>query len=440
MKGLRFVVPILGFLLVSGAAASAQSPQPPDRAQYVPHVPDPVLTEMENADKKALAEAEAKTQAIVDQQKALEKKEREERKDFRVDLSGLAKPSSPEAFKTQAWHFPPVPQYLTGTCWSFSTNSFLESEVYRLTKRKVKLSEMWTVYYEYLEKAKRYVETRGNSVFDEGSEAEALPAIWKEYGIVPESAYPGVCSPDGRYDHTQMVKEMKAYLEYCKDHNYWDEGLILDSLKLILNRTMGLPPEKVTWEGRTCTPKQFLADVLKLNMDDYVSLISTESIPFYTRGELKVEDNWRHDATYINVPLDVWYDTIVKAAKAGSTVAIGGDVSEPGYDGYQKVAVVPSFDIPKALINQDAREMRIDNETTTDDHGIQIVGYMRLGQDDWFLIKDSARAARKAPPEGYLYYRGDYVKLKMLSYMVHKDFAKEILAKVAAPAPAAPAK
>ncbi len=436
MKGLSLFAAALGLSLACSPAMLAQSPQPPDRAQYVPHVPDPVLSEMEKADKKAVADAEAKTEAIVGQQKAEQKKEREERKDFRVDLSGLQKPASPEAFKIQAWHFPPVPQYLTGTCWSFSTNSYFESEVYRLSKQKVKLSEMWTVYHEYLEKAKRYVETRGGSLFDEGSEAEALPLIWKEYGIVPESAYPGVCSADGRYDHTQMVKEMKAYLEYCKDNNYWDEALILDSLKLILNRTMGVPPEKFTWEGRSYTPKQFLADVLKLDMDDYVSLISTESMPYYTRGELKVEDNWRHDATYINVPLDVWYDTIVRAAKAGSSIAIGGDVSEPGYDGYHKVAVVPSFDIPVARINQDAREMRIDNETTTDDHGIQIVGYMRMGPDDWFLIKDSARAARKAPPEGYLYYRGDYVKLKMLSCMVHKDFAKEILAKVAASAPA----
>jgi bleomycin hydrolase len=440
MKGLRFLIPVLGFLLISGAAVHAQSPQPPDRAQYVPHVPDPVLTEMENADKKALADAEAKTQAIVDQQKAEQKKEREERKDFRVDLSGLPKPASPEAFKIQAWHFPPVPQYLTGTCWSFSTTSYFESEVHRLTGQKVKLSEMWTAYHEYLEKAKRYVETRGQSLFDEGSESESLPIIWKQYGIVPESAYVGTCSPDGRYDHSQMIREMKDYLEYCKDHNYWDEAQVLGTLKLILDKTMGAPPEKVTWEGRTYTPKQFLADVLKLNMDDYVSVISTESMPFYARGELKAEDNWRHDATYVNVPLGVWYDTIVKAAKAGSSIAIGGDVSEPGYDGYQKVAVVPSFDIPKALINQDARELRIDNETTTDDHGIQIVGYVKLGGDDWFLVKDSARAARKAPPEGYLYYRGDYVKLKMLSYMVHKDFAKEILAKMAASAPAEPAK
>jgi len=37
-------------------------------------------------------------------------------------------------------------------CWCFSTTSFLESEIYRLTQRKIKLSELHTVYWEYVEK------------------------------------------------------------------------------------------------------------------------------------------------------------------------------------------------------------------------------------------------------------------------------------------------
>jgi bleomycin hydrolase len=106
-------------------------------------------------------------------------------------------------------------------------------------------------------------------------------------------------------------------------------------------------------------------------------------------------------------------------------------VSEPGYNGYEKIAVIPSFDIPQAFIDQDAREMRIDEGTTTDDHGVHLVGWMRIGDADWFLIKDSARAARKAPPEGYLFYRGDYVRLKMLSFTVHRSFARDVLKRFA---------
>jgi bleomycin hydrolase len=430
MKSGSLIATTLILCALGAPGAFAQStPAKQDKAVYVPHVEDPVLKEMEARDKKANEEAEAKTKAIVDKQEAEKKQEQESKKDLRFDMSGIVKPSSPEAFKIQGWHFPPVPQYLTGTCWAFSTNSYFESEVYRLTGQKIKLSEMWTPYHEYLEKAKRYIETRGNSVFDEGSESEAVPRIWEEYGIVPESAYPGVCAADGRHDHSQMIQEMKDYLAYCKDHDYWDEPQILSTLEIIMNKTMGAPPDHVVWEGKTYSPKQFLSDVLKLHMDDYVSFMSTESIPFWTQGEFKAEDNWWHDKSYYNVPLDVWYGIVVKAVKDGSTLAIGGDVSEPGYNGFEKIAVVPTFDIPGSYLNQDAREMRIDNETTTDDHGIHMVGYLRLGDRDWFLIKDSARAARKAPPEGYLYYRGDYVRLKMLTFMVHKSFVKDVLAK-----------
>lgn len=431
MKPSHALAALLALGLASPALLAQTQPPPEkrDKAVYVKHVEDPVLKEMEDADKKATKEAEAKTTAIEDQQEALRKQEREERKDFRYDMSGIVKPASVEAFKVQGWHFPPVAQYLTGTCWDFSTSSYFESEVYRLTGQKIKLSEMWTAYHEYLEKAKRYIETRGNSVFDEGSETEAVPRIWKEYGIVTEEDYPGTCSTDGRFDHSKMVQEMKDYLAYCKAHNYWDEPQILESLKLIMNRVMGVPPKEARWQGRTYAPERFLHDVLKLDLDDYVSFMSTESVPFWTQGEYKAPDNWWHDKSYYNVPLDVWYDTLVKAVKAGSTSAIGGDVSEPGYNGYEKIAAVPSFDILAALIDQDAREMRIDNETTTDDHGIHIVGYMKIGDADWFLVKDSARAARKAPPEGYLYYRGDYVRLKMLTYTLHKSFAKDVLAK-----------
>jgi len=36
-------------------------------------------------------------------------------------------------------------QGVTGTCWSYSTSSFLESEIKRITKMDVDLSEMYTV-------------------------------------------------------------------------------------------------------------------------------------------------------------------------------------------------------------------------------------------------------------------------------------------------------
>ena len=393
---------------------------------------DPVLKEMMERDKKLRKEAEKKTEEIVKKIKAEKKKERESRPRLRFDLAGIEIPAGPKAF-TSAWHNPPVAQYLSGTCWDFSATSFMESEIKRLTGQKIKLSEMWTAYWEYVEKAKGYIRTRGNSEFGEGSESNAVTRIYSEYGVVPEEAYTGVLAEDGRIDHAAMFKQMEDFLHWCKDHNYWDERLIIPTIRRILDLTMGTPPETFEWHGATYTPKEFLTAVCKLHPEDYVSVMSTLSEPFWTHAEYKVPDNWWHDKSYVNVPLDVWYSIIVKAIKAGETMVIGGDVSEPGYWGEHDIAVVPSFDIPGPYIDQDAREFRIYNRTTRDDHGIHLVGSTRTKDGhDWFLIKDSARSARHGTYNGYLMYRDGYVKLKMLTFTVHKDFVKDVLARVAA--------
>jgi bleomycin hydrolase len=98
--------------------------------------------------------------------------------------------------------------------------------------------------------------------------------------------------------------------------------------------------------------------------------------------------------------------------------------------GLEDIAVVPTFDIPGPFIDQDSREFRFSNSTSTDDHGIHLVGMTRVGDHDWFLIKDSNRSSRLGKYEGSYLYRDDYVKLKMLTITVHKDRVADILERV----------
>jgi bleomycin hydrolase len=49
------------------------------------------------------------------------------------------------------------------------------------------------------------------------------------------------------------------------------------------------------------------------------------------------------------------------------------------------------------------------------------VGYLNRGEHDWFLVKDSSRRLAQGKYEGYVFYRDDYIKMKMLVFMVHKD-------------------
>ena len=70
------------------------------------------------------------------------------------------------------WFTPPVPQYYTGTCWAFCSVSFLETEAKRLYDVEVKLSEMWVVYWEYVEKCQGYLDTFGKSVLAQGGQEQ----------------------------------------------------------------------------------------------------------------------------------------------------------------------------------------------------------------------------------------------------------------------------
>src|SRR5512133_3962663 len=94
-------------------------------------------------------------------------------KSFRADLDGIVFPNKISFYNQIGFSFPPISQGNTGTCWCFSTTSFYESEVYRLTGQKIRISEIFTVYWEYVEKARRFVKERGNSLVDQGSEANA---------------------------------------------------------------------------------------------------------------------------------------------------------------------------------------------------------------------------------------------------------------------------
>jgi len=355
-------------------------------------------------------------------------------KKFKIDYTGMDIPTSVDQF-TRSWYQPPISQGNTGTCWCFSTTSYLESEIYRLYKKEVKLSEMYTVYWEYVEKAKRFVKEKGNSAFSEGSEANAVARMWKKYGVIPESDYSGMLAGQTFYNHEKMFAEMDTYLKSVKTNCAWNEEEVIATIKSILNDYMGTPPSKITVDGKEMTPQEYLKNVLKLNLDDYIDVMSLMEKPYNTKCEYKVPDNWWHSEDYYNVSLDDYMNIIKYAVKNGFTIALGGDVSEAGFESYAQTAVVPTFDIPSEYIDENARQFRFSNETTTDDHGIHLVGYYEKDGTTWYLVKDSGAGSRNAGKEsknfGFYFFHEDYVKLKIMDFMVHKDAMKDVLNKFA---------
>jgi len=347
---------------------------------------------------------------------------------FALDFSGRSFPTDMKLYTVQ-WHNPVESQGATNTCWAFSTVSFLESDLYRARKLQIKLSQIFIVYHEYLEKAIRFVERKGDSYFAEGSEGNAVTKIIKKYGIIPYADYSGLLPGQPFHDHRALYDDLNAYLDGVKKAGAWNLDPVLATVRAILGRHIGTPPQTVNWKGKSYTPVAFARDVLQLDPDQYVDILSYLQQPYWQQVEYQVSDNWWHDKSYHNVPLDTWMETLKKIVKAGYTVSIGGDVSEPGYNADLGVSVVPSFDIPREYIDEHARQFRFSNQTTTDDHGIHIVGYTEKDGDMWFLIKDSGSGAFNGPNKGYRCIREDYVKLKWMDFMVHRSAVDDLLRK-----------
>ncbi len=336
-----------------------------------------------------------------------------------------------------------------GTCWSWSTISFLETEMMRLGKDSVSLSPMFIVWHTYNEKADKYVRMHGKLNFGQGGASADVTWAIKNYGIVPLEVYKGLNYGEDVHVHGELDGILKAYLDVVvsnpnrKLSTAWKRGY--DG---VLDAYLGEIPEKFTYKGKEYTPMSFYKEATGLNMDDYISLTSFTHHPFYTQFALEVPDNWIGEMSY-NIPLDELMDVLDKAIDKGYSFSWGSDVSERGFsrDG---IAIVPTADIKdmsnaeitkwvalskkekdaqlykfdkpgkEKEITQEMRQEAFDNYQTQDDHGMHVVGKaVDQAGNKYFVVKNSWGDYNKY--HGYLYVSYPFLAYKTTSIMIHKD-------------------
>ncbi|SDD63439.1 C1 family peptidase [Niabella drilacis] len=326
----------------------------------------------------------------------------------------------------------------SGTCWSYSTNSFLESEMIKAGRKPVPLAKIYTARRSYEDKAENYVKMNGAVSWGDGGEAHDVINMYAKYGAVPEEVYTGLLNGATTNNFSEMQAILKAMLDAVIKN---PAGVLSPRWKkafaATLDAYLGPVPPMFTYQNKSYTPQSFAKEVVGLDAGNYIEFISQNNTPYWQKAMMMVPDNWAFQWDY-NIPPAAVTDIIDNALKNGYTVAWGTDVSEPYFSWPNGVAFVPQnpfsyvknitaaqkkelFTSPKPEpeITPELRQTGIENGQTSDDHGMHIVGLSK-DQDgkEYYIVKNSWGTGNEY--KGYLHVTKAYVQFKTTSILVNK--------------------
>ncbi len=222
-------------------------------------------------------------------------------------------------------------QAKTGTCWSFSTTSLIESQAIKNKLGTYDISEMYTVRHIYLQKAKNYVLRQGKTQFSEGALGHDVINAMAQYGAVPENVYPGLPGGEAMHDHEVLQKQLIKYVDSVVkspvkpiDPNW------INGYNKILDQYLGVVPQGFKFNNRQYNPENFAKEALQFKASDYVNITSFTHHPYYAPFVLEVPDNFSNGA-YYNVPLTEMISLVSTALNNGFTIMWDADVSNNGF-------------------------------------------------------------------------------------------------------------
>jgi hypothetical protein len=340
-------------------------------------------------------------------------------------------------------------QYRSGTCWCFSTLSFLESEIIKAKGIKdpaqyPDFSEMFVIRKSYYDRAIKYVRLDGHMNYAAGSDFGDVLDVAKTYGLIGQQDYSGL-----QYGYDLPVQgELDAVLK-----GYVDAVVKNPNKKLTKVWPKGVEGILDAYTGVIPQDKVIPASELGINLDDYIGFTSYTHNPYYTEVVMEVCDNWRWSKSW-NIPLDEFMSIMDYAVNNGYTVAWGGDVSETGFT--RTGLAIMLDDADKATTGSDqerwvgkadekpadkaaVKEMEItaqirqemyDDKSSTDDHGMHLYGIAKdQNGKKYYMIKNSWGVT--GAYEGHWYMSENFAKAKTLNILVNKKAVpKEILKKI----------
>jgi len=322
-------------------------------------------------------------------------------------------------------------QASTSTCWCFAGTSLLESEYLRKTGKEIDLSEMFTVWNVYQDKANSYIRRRGDATFGPGSMPFHVPLYAAKHGVVPDELFTGLQEGQERHNHRNLHSALRDTLEPA-----FKTGITKDwqnQYTEILDTQLGEKPDRFEYQGKTYTPKSFATDFLQLDMNDYIVISSFTHHPFYEKFCLEINDNFHFYDDFNNLPLDELMAVADNALKNGYSFLWNGDVSEPGWRPPQGHAIIDDPDSDQfgeeLKITQQIRQDGFDLRKSTDYHAMHTVGLAHDQLGNKFYLTKNSYGPDSGPFQGHVYISESYTRAKMLFMVVNKNAVPRDLAR-----------
>jgi bleomycin hydrolase len=260
-------------------------------------------------------------------------------------------------------------QKQSGRCWMFAATNVFRLEVMKnLNLDNMELSQNYPLFWDKLEKSNYFLEnilktlkepTEGRllafllqSPLGDGGQWDMFADLVRKYGVCPKSAMPETAASSKTNEMDKyLTKKLREYA--CKLRKEAKKGKSVAALRKekdgmlatiyrMLVISLGKPPRTFTYDAKSkdnklihienITPVDFFRQYVKVNLDDYVSIINapTADKPFLRSFTVKFLGNVEGGKAvrYLNLPSSELKRLAIAQMKDGKAVWFGSDVGQ----------------------------------------------------------------------------------------------------------------
>ncbi|MDU1662807.1 MAG: C1 family peptidase [Peptoniphilus harei] len=359
-------------------------------------------------------------------------------------------------------------QKQSGRCWMFAALNLMEYKLCRKYNLKgFELSKNYTLFFDKLERCNYFLDSIIRTLDEDldgrlvshiltdpmgdGGQWDMIKNIIKKYGLVPSYAMKESVNSSATANlNNYLTKILRMYANNLR--NSYKEEKDLEKLKKmqeeymkkiydVLSISLGTPPEKFDFEVRNedeefisdknLTPQEFLKKHVEVDLDDYISLINapTKDKPYFKSYTVDFLGNVMEldKVRYVNVPVEVMKDGILKQLKDGEPVWFGCDVAQFFYrkGANLDLSTLKIFDLLNVEYNL-SKEERLDYKESLMTHAMVFVGcdYDEENKKiNRYKVENSW--GKDAGDRGYLVMSDEWFDEYMYQALINKKFLDE---------------